>query len=415
MNTQRQGSLKSWHRASPTIVYAAVPALLLGVFLAWGVRHDFRGNWSALFYFGDAWVKGGALPRNAFVRKGGGYDGQFYYRVGRDPFLPLARLGLGASSDPVLGIDTLAYRYRRIAYPLAARLVALGTTDGLVWSFPLVSVLGLWLGVFSTSRLFETFRWQRWWGVLYAMLPGLVFSASRNLGEGLAISLVSTALLAIAQRRTSPAIGLLTIAHLAHETTVLVSIGCFMHALYRSGRPRQAAPYLLPVAVALLWSATVAAAFLPGLGALLSPPGSENLGVPLEGMWHKLGWLVDPKHAAPAYAYLPRIGRFRAQEALLVTPILLALAVLLKAAWTRDTETWLTGLLVSLFVLTFGDRIWQDAASYARVTSLALLLALRSVAEAPDLAGYAFLASLPLGAVAALGSCADNWRAWLLT
>jgi hypothetical protein len=322
---------------------------------------------------------------------------------------------LGAGSDPVPGIDIPAYRYRRIAYPLAARLAALGTTDGLVWSFPLVSVLCVWLGVFSTSRLFEMFGWQRWWGVSYAMLPGLVFSASRNLGDGLAISLVSAALLAIAQRRTAPAIGLLAIAHLAHETTILVSIGCFVHALCREGRPREAAPYLLPVAVVLLWSATVAAAFPPGLGAFHSPAGSENLGVPFEGMWHKLGWLADPEHAAPAYAYLPRIGRFWTEEALLVSPILLALSVLLKASWNRDTETWFTGLLVSLFVLTFGDPVWQDAASYARVTSLALLLALRSVAEAPDLAGYAFLASLPLGAAAALGWCADNWRGWLLT
>ena len=417
MRTQRQESKQSRHRASPTILYAyaAVPALLLGAFLARGVWHDFRGNWSALFYFGDAWLEGGALPRNAVVRRGPGYDGQFYYRIARDPFLPLTRLRVGARSDPALGIDTPAYRYRRIAYPLAARLAALGTTDGLVWSCPLVSVFGVWLGVFSTSRLFETFGWQRWWGAGYAMLPGLVFSASRNLCEGFAIALVSAALLAIARKRTAPAIGLLTLAHLAHETTVLVSIGWFVHALGRAGRPRDAAPYLVPVAVALLWSAAVAAAFPPGLAALLSPSGSEGLGVPLEGIWHKLGWLADPLHAAPAYAYLPTSGHFRTQEALLVPPILLALGVLLKATWKRDAETWLTGLLVSLFVLTFGDSVWQDAASYARVTSLALLLALRSLAEDPDLTGYAFLASLPLGTVAALGWCADSWRGWLVT
>jgi hypothetical protein len=404
VRTQRQESKESRHRAAPTILYAAAPALLLGAFLARGVLHDFRGNWSALFYFGDAWLEGGALPRNAVVRKGPGYDGQFYYRIARDPFLPLARLAIGSGSGPALGIDTPAYRYRRIAYPLAARLAALGTTDGLAWSFPLVSVFGVWLGVFSTSRLFETFGWRRWWGVGYAMLPGLVFSASRNLCEGLAIALVSAALLELARRRTAPAIALLTLAHLAHETTVLVSIGCFVHALGRTGRPRDAAPYLLPVAVALLWSVAVAAAFPPGLVALVSPSGSEGLGVPLEGIWHKLRWL----------AYLPKSGRFWTQEALLVPPILLALGVLLKATWKRDAETWLTGLLVSLFVLTFGDAVWQDAASYARVTSLALLLALRSFAETPDLTGYAFLGSLPLGTVAALGWCADSWRSWLL-
>jgi hypothetical protein len=72
------------------------------------------------------------------------------------------------------------------------------------------------------------------------------------------------------------------------------------------------------------------------------------------------------------------------------------------------------GLAVSFFALTYSDRVWEDAASYARVTSLALLLALRSVAESPDRVGYAFLASLPLATWAALGSCADNWRNWPL-
>ena len=60
MRTQRQESKESRHRASPTILYAyaAVPALLLGAFLVRGVLHDFRGNWSALFYFGDARLEG---------------------------------------------------------------------------------------------------------------------------------------------------------------------------------------------------------------------------------------------------------------------------------------------------------------------------------------------------------------------
>ena len=81
----------------------------------------------------------------------------------------------------------------------------------------------------------------------------------------------------------------------------------------------------------------------------------------------------------------------------------------------RDVETLLTGLVVSLFVLIFGNAAWRDAAAHARVTSLALLFALRSVAEIPDLTGYAFLASPPLGSVAALEWCAGNWRGWVLT
>src|SRR5262249_1757860 len=83
-------------RASATIVYAALSALLLGTVLVKGVHRDLKGDWSALFYFGEVWSKGGAaLPRNALVHRGPGYDGQFYYRIARDPLLPLVRLARG--------------------------------------------------------------------------------------------------------------------------------------------------------------------------------------------------------------------------------------------------------------------------------------------------------------------------------
>src|SRR5206468_9929300 len=211
-------------------VCGSVPAILLGAFLAAGVERNFRGNWSALFYFGNRWANGGALPRDPIVREGFGYDGQFYYRVARDPLLPFARLRSHPLGTQVPGIDTPWYRYRRIAYPLAARFAAIGKTDALVWTFPLVSILGIWLGVFSTWRLFESFGWRGYWGISYAFLPGLVFAASRNLCEGLALSMLSAALPASSRRRTPLAVGFLTIAHPAHDTTAPASVGHFAHA-----------------------------------------------------------------------------------------------------------------------------------------------------------------------------------------
>jgi hypothetical protein len=411
----RPANGRSPRRIWRAIVYGSVPALFLGAFLATGVGRNFRGNWSALFYFGNRWADGAALPRNPIVREGAGYDGQFYYRVARDPLLPFARLRSHLLVAQVPGIDTPWYRYRRIAYPLAARFAAAGKPDALVWSFPVVSLLGIWLGVVSTWRLFESFGWRGYWGISYAFLPGLVFAATRNLCEGLALSVLSAALLAVARRRTPLAVGLLTIAHLAHETTALVSIGCFAHAAFARRRWRVAAVYLLPLGVVVIWSATVAVAFAANLGSVFSAAGGTGgLGLPLEGIWHKLLWLADPAHGSPAYSYLPTSRRFWRQEAALMPPIVLALFLLLREGWRRRTEIWPAGLAVSFFALTYSDRVWVDAASYARVTSLALLLALRSVAESPDRVGYAFLASLPLATWAALGSCADNWRNWPL-
>jgi hypothetical protein len=330
----RPANGRSPRRIWRAIVYGPVPALFLGAFLATGVGRNFRGNWSALFYFGDRWADGAALPRNPIVRDGAGYDGQFYYRVARDPLLPFARLRSHLLVAEVPGIDTPWYRYRRIAYPLAARFAAAGKPDALVWSFPVVSILGIWLGIVSTWRLFESFGWRGYWGMSYAFLPGLVFAATRNLCEGLALSVLSAALLAVARRRTPLAVGLLTIAHLAHETTALVSVGCFAHAAFARRSWRVAAVYLLPLGVVVIWSATVAVAFAANLGSVFSAAGGTGgLGLPLEGIWHKLLWLADPAHGPPAYSYLPTSRRFWRQEAALMPPIVLALFLLLREGW----------------------------------------------------------------------------------
>jgi hypothetical protein len=67
VKTQRHESRKSRQPSWPAIVYGAVPAVLLAELLASGVVRNFQGNWSALFCFGDAWVDGGALPRDPIV------------------------------------------------------------------------------------------------------------------------------------------------------------------------------------------------------------------------------------------------------------------------------------------------------------------------------------------------------------
>jgi hypothetical protein len=62
---------------------------------------------------------------------GVGYDGRFAYALALDP--------LGAGEGEVL--DKPAYRYMRIAYPIAARIAALGIPDLIPWSLLAVNIL----------------------------------------------------------------------------------------------------------------------------------------------------------------------------------------------------------------------------------------------------------------------------------
>jgi hypothetical protein len=60
-----------------------------------------------------------------------GYDGQFSYAIALDP------LGAGESGS----LDRPAYRYLRIVYPVAARILALGVPDLIPWSLLAVNIL----------------------------------------------------------------------------------------------------------------------------------------------------------------------------------------------------------------------------------------------------------------------------------
>lgn len=396
------------------LVIAAVPALLLAAFLAAGVRARFAGNPSALFYFGEPFSAGAALPAGAIVRADVGYDGQFYYRIARAPLAVLERLASGERTAVMPGIDTPSYRYRRVVQPWTARLLAFGSVAALPWTFPLASLAALALGVACAVRLCEGLGRSGLFGLFYAAIPGLVFAASRNLCEGVATALACAAMLAIARRRRLAAAALLVAAHLAHETTLVLSLGCVVSSALER-RWRDAAAAAVPIAVALAWYALVASAFGVALCALFTEGrGGAALALPGAGLAHRLAWLWDPRHASGAYAALPTAHRFWRQEALVTLATLLAVAALVRAGWRRRSEAWAAALAAAALVLSFGDTVWIDPASFARVSSVAVLIALRVAVEDPDPIGYAFLASLPPAAIAALGWCWDNWKFWPL-
>src|SRR5512147_2882325 len=55
-----------------------------------------------------------------------GYDGQFAYQIARDPLNGWTK------------VDVPAYRYQRIVYPMAARVLALGNIDLVPWALVVI-------------------------------------------------------------------------------------------------------------------------------------------------------------------------------------------------------------------------------------------------------------------------------------
>ncbi|HMJ75631.1 MAG TPA: hypothetical protein VK507_06645, partial [Iamia sp.] len=130
---------RSSRRATVKIVLAAVLVALLWP-LMWSAG---EGSTDALL---GAGVEGPARERieqdipDLFELRGIGHDGQQFYVIARHPFDP------DAAGDSV---DPHAYRYRRILFPLAARVVAPGGGRATIGAFLALSLVGVALGAWA--------------------------------------------------------------------------------------------------------------------------------------------------------------------------------------------------------------------------------------------------------------------------
>jgi len=144
-----------------------------------------------------------------------GYDGQFAYQIARDP--------LGASRF----LDVPAYRYQRILYPLVARVVAFGQGAFIPWTLIGVNWLALVAGTRFTEDILAGRGVSHWYALSYGLFGGLMMAVRLDLTEPLAYALVQAGVLAYERGplRARGAAGLLALAALAKETTLLVAGG----------------------------------------------------------------------------------------------------------------------------------------------------------------------------------------------
>jgi hypothetical protein len=136
----------------------------------------FHGDLSALVCVGKERI--GAPPFEA-VRVGfvtGGFDGQFYYAIARNPW---------TSHRTVL--DVPAYRHVRLLYPaLAWALSGGGDPQRLFWALPLINLAAIgglaWLGV----RLARHYGVNVWWGFVLPLAVNDGMPLLRDLTDPLA-------------------------------------------------------------------------------------------------------------------------------------------------------------------------------------------------------------------------------------
>jgi len=306
------------------------------------------------------------------VTPGHGYDGQWFLGLAYDPLL---RERLAA------GFDKPRYRARRPLQPVVGWLLAGGRAPAVPFGLLVVGPLAVALGSAACGRLLAASGRSRWWGLGFAVVPGVVVGVMFGTAEPLALALAVLGLSLVLDRR--PTAGGLAFAGaaLTKESYLVFAVAAAAWLAVAVGRSRraraaEAAAVLLPGVLALgLWWAYVAWRLPAGAG---DRRGVAALGPPLAGWEHALGLVVRGEYVPDA-----PVGPLGA--ALLVGSLLLAVAAVLLGT-RRPTLLGWTGLLLGLYGLVLSAVLLERFLSSMRAlapTVLAAGLATAATATTP--------------------------------
>jgi len=259
-----------------------------------------------------------------------GYDGQFAYQIARDP--------LGAFRF----LDVPAYRYQRILYPLVAWVLAMGQGALVPWALIAVNWLALMVGTRFTEDILTGRGASRWYALGYGLFGGLMMAVRLDLTEPLAYALAQAAVLTYERGRRRGAVGLLALAALAKETTLLVAAG-FLLSFALSRRWRDL----------IEWAVLVGAPFTAWQVILRVWLGAWGIG--------SGGALATPFEVIPyrGLASLAAVNtRAFALIALIMIPMALlpglaALIAVLRDLARRDVHPLVCSLLMNALVIPF--------------------------------------------------------------
>ena len=247
-----------------------------------------------------------------------GYDGQFAYQIARDP------------ANGWTKTDVPAYRYQRIVYPLAARVLALGNSDLTSWTLIMINLGALVAGTWLTEEILQHFRMSRWYALAYGLSAGTMMSVRLDLTEPLAYALAQAGVLLALKDRWRWAALVLAAAALTKEMTLACAAA--IGAVYVFQRE---------------WRKVI------GFSAIVLTPFEW---VPLRGLW-SLAFLDLRVFALLAAIMIP----------LAVIPALISLWVTGRDAWKRIIDIPMALLVLNaLLILITPQSTFREPLAMSR-------------------------------------------------
>ncbi len=313
-----------------------------------------RYGFTTLIEFGDQFNGRSIAALDCFMeQKSAGYDGQFYAKLALDPLI------LHPADDKV---DNLYYRGRRIFLSWTAWALGLGRPVWIMRVFALQNVVCWFALAWVLTRWFPPLdfnNYARWAGILFSF--GLMASVRASLTDGPSFLLVALGLAFCEANRRTWAAGMLAVAGLTRETSLL-AFAALVDPARRSLRDLGR--------LALLG----ALSFGPLLGWMIylklhlensaSAAGIQNLDVPFAGWAQKWGEIF------------PLLGKNPwARQTFFVLIAMTAQAFFLFARPAFSKPAWRMGVAFAALMFCLGGAVWGGLPPAAARAVLPMLLA----------------------------------------
>jgi hypothetical protein len=264
-----------------------------------------------------------------------GHDGKYFYIQASDPFY------LHPESHATF-LDRPTYRAQRMLYPTVAGGFGLFAPSITAWSMIVVNLIVLGFGTFLTARLAQVLGLSAFYGLAFALNPGVFISVFIDSADVFAMAFAVTALFFTLKNQFWVASIAMTFAVLSRETMILVAIAIIAYTWQRKRTFHIS--FLLPFAVGALWWVFVhlRIGYLDG-----SIQDTAAVGVPFKGFVEAMSfWLSNPGNAADLVSG--------------VALMLIALLVIWRGIFRRE--------LLDLAALGFGliaiVLVWEVWAAY---------------------------------------------------
>jgi hypothetical protein len=260
----------------------------------------------------------GADPHFRLVTLVQHYDGAYYYAIARDPFLHGKAHTL---------IDQNAYRYGHPLHGWLAGFLSFSHARAIPLALMLLSLVGLAVGGWATSRLAVHFHRTAWSGLLIAFSPGLLYATTVCTTETLGVALIALTFLAWVRGRYGLAALLIVAGCLDKEQYVTVPLGLAVWEIVDAWRHRARPERLATKAVAVIGGPVVLSAWYLYVHSQLHAWSwtyqSGNFGKPFAG-WRETFQLA---HALSG-------GAFEQSEIAAITPPILAVVAVVMTLAT---------------------------------------------------------------------------------